>query len=548
MRTSSISTMIAVLLSGIPLPAAAQKPVIDSRGVMNAATLAPSNSSRGGVASGSVVTIFGANLAPAAVAASQVPLPTNLAGVSVFLQDTPLPLFYVSPGQINFQFPNFNVTGNNVRVQTPTGTSDPLTVLLNGTAGIFTQDGSGCGPAWVLNIAPDGTWSLNSPDNSVEPGGLIAILATGRGSVFIFGTGQFIPDGQPTPASPLLTNLAPSVVGLEVPTDGAPSGGKVLYDSRAPGMIGVDQYNLRLPDNVIEGCGIPLTITFAPFPHFWNSQPVPINVHRGGGKCNLLPPAQSYADFTLQKTTTIDTTGSTTTEQLNVNLSAAVGKGVPQPPPSNVCSFAPPAGWVSGPSCPFPLFLDQPVDVGPLTISGPNVNQRYVAQPNETAFHVTLPDGSLVPGLYTVSAPGGKGAGPFSVTVPVPPEIQFDNPVPNGTIDETQNFRFKWTGGQPDAIVHVRLRNLGTWNFCEAVIPASEGSFTFYASYKGVSHGYLLDQSIGGKYAELTISVEPPTGSVDFTAPGLTLGGTARSSRVWYYPNLQFTFGPPPPQ
>jgi uncharacterized protein (TIGR03437 family) len=552
MRTGSISAIIAVFLSAAALPVVAQKPVIDSSGVMNAATLAPVAAPNfWGPSHGSIATILGQNFAAAAATAMQIPLPTTLAGVSVVWQhppsaDTPLPLFYVSPGQINFQIPNNYVSALYIAVQTPNGTSDPVLVHDALAPGIFTLNGSGCGPAWVFNIAPDGTWSLNSPDNSVEPGGLIAILATGRGAVFIFGTGQFIPDGQPTPASPLLTNLTPGPVGFEVPTDGEPSGGTVLYDNRAPGMIGVDQYNLKLPDNVIEGCGIPLTITVFPNLSFWDSQPVPINVHRGGGKCGSLPPPRSYADLTLQKTTTIDTTGSTTTEQLNVNLSAAVGKRVPQPPPTNVCSFAAPADWVSGPACPFPLFLDQPVNVGPLTISGPNVNLRYVQQPDETAFHVTLPGGSLVPGSYTVSAPGGKGAGPFSVAIPVPAEIQFDNPVPGGTIDETQNFQVKWTGGEPDSVVRVRLRNLATWNYCEAVVPASAGSFTLYASYKG-SQGYLLDQSIGGKYAELTITLESPA-SVPFTAPGLTLGGTARSSRVWYYPNLQFTFGPPPPQ
>ncbi len=191
MQRFSISAMAVFCAASFCTPAAAQKPVVDSRGVMNAATLAPvTGPNYWGPPSGSIATIFGQNLAPTTASAAQVPLPTSLAGVSVLMtapglssQGVPLPLLFVSPGQINFQIPNAPSGGlGPITIETPNGTSESVQVYFPMVApGIFTQDGSGCGPAWVLNIAGNGSWTLNSPENSVEPGGLIAILGTGRG-------------------------------------------------------------------------------------------------------------------------------------------------------------------------------------------------------------------------------------------------------------------------------------------------------------------------------------------------------------------------------
>ena len=64
----------------------------------------------GFVAPESVVSGFGANLSTATESASSIPLPTTLAGVSISVRDRTgserlAPLFYVSPGQLNYQIP-----------------------------------------------------------------------------------------------------------------------------------------------------------------------------------------------------------------------------------------------------------------------------------------------------------------------------------------------------------------------------------------------------------------------------------------------------------
>src|SRR3954453_14632561 len=60
-----------------------------------------------GVVRGSIVSIFGSNLAQATAQASGLPLPTKLAGTPVLVGDLELEaaLYFVSGGQINFQLP-----------------------------------------------------------------------------------------------------------------------------------------------------------------------------------------------------------------------------------------------------------------------------------------------------------------------------------------------------------------------------------------------------------------------------------------------------------
>jgi hypothetical protein len=75
----------------------AQLPSIVPGGIVNAASyLQP-------VSPGSVISIFGSNLADGEYRALTTPLPPTLGGASVSVNGTPAPLFYVSPTQINAQ-------------------------------------------------------------------------------------------------------------------------------------------------------------------------------------------------------------------------------------------------------------------------------------------------------------------------------------------------------------------------------------------------------------------------------------------------------------
>ena len=87
-------------LSVIPLAAstASNLPQVPANGVVSTANYL------GAVAPGGLISIFGANLASSAAAASS-PLPTLLGGTCVTLNNTPLSLLASSPTQINAQLP-----------------------------------------------------------------------------------------------------------------------------------------------------------------------------------------------------------------------------------------------------------------------------------------------------------------------------------------------------------------------------------------------------------------------------------------------------------
>src|SRR6266498_3512797 len=114
-RCSMYGRSISMLLLAVVLPLWTNAQTVYPGGIVNGAGF------QSPVAPGSVIAIFGNNLAPATAQASALPLPTSLRGVSVTINGTLLaPLFFVSGGQINAQLP----------YETPVGTA---TLSVNGS-------------------------------------------------------------------------------------------------------------------------------------------------------------------------------------------------------------------------------------------------------------------------------------------------------------------------------------------------------------------------------------------------------------------------------
>ena len=95
-------------------------PSILTGGIVNIATYAQES-----LAVGDIAAIFGSQFASTGTFASSttVPLPTSLSGTQVLVNGVPAPLFFVSPGQINFQVP-YSLTSNQVNtVQVVSGST-----------------------------------------------------------------------------------------------------------------------------------------------------------------------------------------------------------------------------------------------------------------------------------------------------------------------------------------------------------------------------------------------------------------------------------------
>src|SRR5207248_4686946 len=118
-------------------------------------------------------------------------LPTQLNGIQVLFNGSPVPLFYADPNQINFQAPALAPQSGTADVQvieTATGrVLGDTTVLMNDVnPGLFTVAGNGSGAAAALN--EDNT--INSQTNPAVQGSVIQLFGTGQG--FIAGAP---PDG-----------------------------------------------------------------------------------------------------------------------------------------------------------------------------------------------------------------------------------------------------------------------------------------------------------------------------------------------------------------
>jgi hypothetical protein len=83
--------------------------------VLNAASFSPALAPEG------LVSIFGQNFAAGTLQASTLPLPNDMLGATVSFNDTPIPLTYISPTQINAQLP----VEDGMRVSTTSGLTQP---------------------------------------------------------------------------------------------------------------------------------------------------------------------------------------------------------------------------------------------------------------------------------------------------------------------------------------------------------------------------------------------------------------------------------------
>ena len=175
-RYPSAVVLLALALDSF---AVAQTPVARVGGIVNTADY-----SGPGVAPGSDVSIFGANLAGQTATANSLPLPTTLGGVtSVTFNGVPAALFFVSPSQINVQVP-FNepaLATVNVVVTNGAGSSAPQPVqILTARPGIFTVGAAGSGQA----IATDNsTGALAAPGHPIQIGSYLVVWCTGLGAV-----------------------------------------------------------------------------------------------------------------------------------------------------------------------------------------------------------------------------------------------------------------------------------------------------------------------------------------------------------------------------
>jgi uncharacterized protein (TIGR03437 family) len=219
-----------------------------------AATVSAASFSGPTLAPESIVAAFGNGLATTTQAASSLPLPTTLATTTVKLRDSQgaeraAPLFFVSPGQINYLIPAGTAEGPAmvmIEVRRDGLTFSVLGNTLNiarVAPGLFTANanGSGVPAAFVLRIKADGAQSyepvaqFDPAQNrfvarAIEPG-----AESDQLFLILFGTG--------IRGRSALSTVTARLGGANV---------EVLFADAVDGFAGLDQVNLRLPRSLLQ--------------------------------------------------------------------------------------------------------------------------------------------------------------------------------------------------------------------------------------------------------------------------------------------------------
>ncbi len=194
---------------------------------------------QGPVSPGTIISIFGTGLARNIAGASSLPLPITLDGTSVTINAQPIPLFFVSPNQINAQVPFLVPAGPaQVSVRDSTGATGSLGITIARTSpGIFstTSDGKGQAAALHADFKPVRKAVLEY----ALIGETIVVFCTGLGAVQGFNSAGFASPGSP----PAVTVGTPTVL-----MDGRPV--QVTFSGLAPGFAGLYQINFVVPQGV----------------------------------------------------------------------------------------------------------------------------------------------------------------------------------------------------------------------------------------------------------------------------------------------------------
>jgi uncharacterized protein (TIGR03437 family) len=206
------------------------------------------------LAPGGIVAVFGEQLSDSVAKAQTLPLTTSLGGATVLVNGIPAPIYYASPGQLNFQIPyetapgpavvevqRDNQTGNSVSVAVlsavprilPLGfggygivlLSDNVTFAIPTTPGIPSRPATAGVDTVVFYALGFGQTSPPAQDGQASPAGQVAAAQ------FVIGQSVFANTG---------VNVTPAYVGL------------------TPGSVGLYQINVAIPANAPKGSSIPV--------------------------------------------------------------------------------------------------------------------------------------------------------------------------------------------------------------------------------------------------------------------------------------------------
>lgn len=217
-------------------------PYIAPAGISNGVGQTPSSA----VAPGSIISIFGQSLASVTEVGPVNPLSQTIAGTTVTINNSILPLMFVSPQQINAQLPSSLANGTyTLEVQNvgQPAISGNLTVARNAPGLFFSTIGS---TAYAMAFHADG--SLVTTSSAAAGGETISMLGTGFGPYQTPVLDGFFPQNPPPAVS---DSVVLSVGGINATST----------SNAAPGFTGIVSTQFQVPSGLASGTSVPVLVS-----------------------------------------------------------------------------------------------------------------------------------------------------------------------------------------------------------------------------------------------------------------------------------------------
>jgi uncharacterized protein (TIGR03437 family) len=228
---------------GAPMiPVSGSGVFVNPQGVLSAASFAPAGNP---ISPGEFIALFGTGLA-ASTQTAKAPYPTSVNNVTVTVNGTSAPIYFVSAGQINCLVP-YGTTGPTAKIVVTNGTatSNTVTVPVGATSpGIYSLDQSGTGAGAIEHA----NGSVVNAGNPAIPGETVVVYLTGMGAVT-----PALADGTASTGNPLNRTVMPTVYVADQQAG-------VVFSGLAPGFPGLYQINVTIPMTIASLGNYPLAI------------------------------------------------------------------------------------------------------------------------------------------------------------------------------------------------------------------------------------------------------------------------------------------------
>jgi len=248
MRIRTVALLFAC--AGLAL---AQAPSVFDGGVLNGASFAKGQA----ITPGSLISIFGTNLASQVSQADTIPLSKSLGGVTVLFVNgntaINAPMLFANGSQLNAQVPwelvPAGASANVSVIVTNNGVNSNLekVAVAPFSPGVFTSNG--------LAIAVNSDGTLAWPSGAVP--GLTTHPAKVGDTVIVYATGLGAVASPPADGENSLDKLRANLVTPQIMIGGMSA--QVPFAGLSPQFVGVNQINVIIP-NVTPGNSVPFQI------------------------------------------------------------------------------------------------------------------------------------------------------------------------------------------------------------------------------------------------------------------------------------------------